>query len=151
MQDVRFVAALAVTSLSTYFNRDDEVEPYLDRFNDDFPLGADLERELDATLETIDTWQLPDKSRAWKRADLFSLIVEVHRALFKANLALDPRRAADCLLRFYAQVDDPDQRAQRESDAARYYKAALQATNDKASRVTRGDILRALLEEAAGH
>src|SRR4051794_6345797 len=37
MGDLRFILTLLVTMLSQYFNRDEEITGYLDRYNDEFP------------------------------------------------------------------------------------------------------------------
>jgi hypothetical protein len=37
MLDMRFVLSLMVTMLSQYFNRDEEIETNLKRYNDEFP------------------------------------------------------------------------------------------------------------------
>ncbi|MBV9747107.1 MAG: DUF262 domain-containing protein [Acidobacteriia bacterium] len=148
MQDVRFGLTLGATALSTYFNRDDELEEYLSRYNDDFPMRSDLERELDTVLEFIDQMNVPATSRIWKKADLLTAIVELHGAAFKRQKTLEPTRIAPALLAFYATVDDPEIRGAPESDASRYYKAALQASNDRSSRATRGEIIRKLIETA---
>ncbi len=149
MQDVRFTLTVGATSLGTYFNRDDELEEYLRRYNDDFAMRTDLERELDTALEFIDQMNVPATSRIWKKADLLTAIVELHGALFKRQQMLDPTRFAQALKTFYATVDDPGSRGTPESDASRYYKAALQATNDRSSRATRGEIIRKLINTAA--
>lgn len=146
MQDMRFVAVLSATILSAYFNRDDELEQYLTRYNDDFPLQADLEKEIDAVLVFIEKMRITPTSRLWKKADLFTLIVEVHRGMFKRQIALDPKEIADILLTFYSLVDNPETRRDPKSAPAKYYKAALQATNDRSSRVTRGEIIWNLFE-----
>jgi len=135
--------------MSTYFNRDDELEDYLRRYNDEFPMRADLERELDAVLEFIDAMRFPPTSRLWKKADLFSAMIELHAALYKRQKSIRPDRVASALANLYSSVDDEDLRREPESDPARYYKAALQATNDRSSRITRGEILRRLLDAVA--
>jgi Protein of unknown function DUF262 len=149
MQDVRFTLVVGATVLSSYTNRDDELEDYLGRFNDDFPMRQDLERELDTALEFVDAMRFPHTSRLWKKADLFSAIVEIHAAIYKRQKTLMPEAVAAAFADLYAKVDDPAARAEPETDAARYYKAALQATNDRSSRVTRGEILRGLLDSVA--
>lgn len=149
MQDTRFVVVLAATILSTYFNRDEEVEEYLQRHNDEFPMKEDVERDLDAILEFTDAMRLPATSRIWKKADLFTVLVELHRAIFKLQLTLDPGTVAEALKAFYLQVDTPDRRADINSVPGRYYKAALQATNDRSSRVSRGEIIAGLLAGTA--
>jgi len=146
MQDARFALILAATALSTYFNRDDDLEEYLRRYNDEFPMRADLERELDSVLEFIDQMSFPPTSRTWKKADLFTAVIELHSAMFKRQRTLIPAAVAEALTGFYSRVDNMDFRGDPESDASRYYKASLQATNDRSSRVTRGGIIRALIE-----
>lgn len=146
MQDMRFVAVLAATILSTYFKRDDELEEYLIRYNDEFPLKSDFEKEVDAVFEFIEQMGMPSASRLWKKADLFTIIIELHRAIFKRRIDLDHKVVASRLLIFYNLVDNPENRRDPEGYPARYYKAALQATNDRSSRITRGEIIQRILE-----
>jgi hypothetical protein len=148
MQDVRFALVVGATALSAYFNRDDELEEFLKRYNDEFPMREDLERELDAVLVFIDAMRFPATSRLWKKADFFSAIIELHAAVYKRQRTLAPDAVALALTELYSKVDDPERRSDPETDAARYYKAALQATNDRSSRVTRGEILRELLDSS---
>jgi hypothetical protein len=148
MQDARFALVVAATALSTYFNRDDELEEFLRRYNDEFPMGSDLRRELDLVLEFIDQMNLPPTSRLWKKADLFTAIIELHTSRFKRQKELSPAVVAVTLNNFYAQVDDAELQGGPDSDPSRYYRAALQATNDRGSRVTRGEIMRKLLNSA---
>lgn len=150
MQDVRFTLTVGATALSAYFNRDDELEEFLKRYNDEFPMRSEVERELDAVLELIDAMRLPATSRVWKKADLLTAIVELHGALYKRQKLITPERVAAALIEFYSRVDDPELRGDADGDPARYYKAALQATNDRSSRVTRGEIVRRLLDSTAG-
>jgi len=146
MQDARFALILACTALSTYFNRDDELEEYLRRYNDEFPMRTDLERELDATLEILDQMNFPSTSRLWKKADLFTAMVEIHSAVFKRQKQLSVASVAERLMAFYSKVDSMDFQGDPESSPSRYYKAALQATNDRSSRVVRGEIIRSVLD-----
>jgi hypothetical protein len=148
MQDVRFALAVGVTVLSTYFNRDDELEEYLARYNDEFLMRDDLLRELDSVFELIEQLRFAAASRLWKKADLFTAIVELYRAICKRGQELTPGPFARTLESFYARVDDPEARADPESDASQYYKAALQATNDRSSRVKRGEVFERLIEDS---
>ncbi len=147
MQDVRFGLIVAATALGTYFNRDDELEEYLRRYNDEFPMAADLKRELDAALEFIDQMAFSATSRIWKKADLFTATIELHTAIFKRHVELSPPAVAVSLGRLYAEVDDAERRGGPDTDSSRYYRAALQASNDRGSRVTRGEIVRKILDQ----
>jgi hypothetical protein len=147
MQDMRFVGILVSTILSTYFNRDDELEEFLNRYNDDFPLRTDTERELDFILEFIDKMLMPSNSRIWKKADLFTIIVELHAAIYKRKLDINPNDISTASKAFYELVDDPEKRSRQESDQYQYYNSTLQATNDRSSRITRGKIIRNVIEK----
>jgi hypothetical protein len=46
MQDVRFCLTLLVTAMSTYFNRDELLETYLEKFNDEFDEAQRCTREF---------------------------------------------------------------------------------------------------------
>jgi hypothetical protein len=149
MQDTRFVLVLITTIISTYFNRDDEIEDYLKQYNDEFPLKDDIERELHLVFNSIEDMQFPNTSRVWEKADLFTLLVELHRALIKDQLEFDGLQAAKTLSDFYNKVNVFGERAEAEEDVVRYYKASLQATNDRSSRLTRGEVVRKILRHAA--
>lgn len=146
MQDVRFGLTVATTCLSTYFNRDDDLEEYLRRYNDEFPMQEDLARELGAVLDFVEQMNLPPTSRIWKKADLLTAIVELHAAIFKRQRELNPGVVAAALTTFYSEVSNAEVGNDQESEPAQYYKAALQATNDRSSRVRRGEIIRRLFD-----
>jgi Protein of unknown function DUF262 len=148
MQDTRFLLTVVVTLLSTYFNRDDEIEDWLKQYNDEFSHGPDVQKDLDEVLAFIDAMSLPTTSRAWKKADLFTLLVELHRILFRDKVQLQPLVVAERLQGFYQRVDNFSETATDEKAVADYYKAALQATNDRSSRMRRGEIVREVLQEA---
>jgi hypothetical protein len=110
-------------------------------------MAADLRRELDAVLEFIDQMAFSSTSRVWKKADLFTATIELHAAIFKRHVELSPQVVANSLGLFYAEVDDAERRGGPETDSSRYYRAALQASNDRGSRVTRGEIVRRILDQ----
>lgn len=142
MNDVMFCSGLIVTIMSTYFNRDNEVEVYLDKYNEVFPEKDRIFNEVSSTLSFISRMNFPPKSRVFKKADFFTLFVELHALLIKESASLDVSRARRELDQFFEQVELASQgEGERASDAARYYKAALQASNDRSSRITRGELI----------
>lgn len=149
MQDTRFVLNFVTTILSTYFNRDDEIEDYLKQYNDEFPLASDIEKGINRTLNFIDDLNLDPSSRAWQKADLFTLLVEIYWALNRDGLRLDPPTLFKALSSFYAMVDSFSEidATPVPEDIRKYWRAALQATNDRSSRLTRGDVLRKVLND----
>jgi len=148
MNDVMFCAGLISTIMSTYFNRDKEIEIFLDKFNETFPEKNDIFNEVLQTLIFIDRLNFPPKARAFKKADFFTLFVELHIAIVKERLALDVAKVRGNLDVFYAEVELASQGAVEDgTNADRYYKSALQASNDRGNRLIRGDVLAEILRQ----
>jgi hypothetical protein len=153
MLDMRFVLSLMVTMVSQYFNRDEEIEPYLKRYNDEFPESDDIRRRFSVVAAFIRDCQLEFSSRFWKKADFFTAFVELDYLLNVKKMLLGPSLVRKELSDLYSEVERVDQvpeAAQKVSpDAVRYARAALQATNDRSNRLTRGTVVRALLSKTA--
>lgn len=146
MSDVLFCASLTATIMGTYFNRDNEVEPYLERYNENFSERERIFDEVKSVLGFISRMNFAPKSRVFKKADFFTLFVEIHGLLFKENTTLDVATTRNTLDSFFDQVDLVSiGGAEENENAVRYYKAALQASNDRGNRITRGEIIRSLL------
>lgn len=143
MNDVVFCMTAIITLLSTYFNRDDEFEPYLSKYNDEFEYGEELEVEINEVLITIEKLDLVSKSRGWKKADLLNLIVEIHRVLFKLKQELNTSEVSKKLAKFFELVDNKEYLTNENIN--NYRKATLSGTNDRSSRITRGDIVLKIL------
>ena len=106
MRDLDFCVILTTTLQSTYYNRDELNMDYLQRYNDSFPKGRKLAKELDAIFEFIERCDFPKKSRAWKKTDLLTLIVEVYTSVVVKGNPLEVERVSAALAEFYAQVDE---------------------------------------------
>lgn len=144
MADLRFVLTLIVTIMSTYFNRDDALEEFLTRYNDEFEPADRLRDELNHVFDFVDACQLPPESRAWQKADLLTLLVESHRLVVREQARTKPESAGRNLRAFYAAlVDKPAGDAR--TGVSTYYLATLQASNDRGSRIARGEVLRRVL------
>lgn len=151
MLDVQFVLIFIVTIMSNYFNRNDEVEDYLRNYNDEFDIKEDLKVDIEKVFKFIDSCQFKASSRVWKKADLLTLLVETYRLLIRDKKELDSKIVAQTLTNFYDQVDttngsanDTNEESFRE-DVLAYKKTVSQATNDRGTRIKRGEIIRNIL------
>jgi uncharacterized protein with ParB-like and HNH nuclease domain len=143
MNDTVFCLTFIISIMSTYFNRDDEIEDFLLKYNDEFEQEQELSSEIRAVLNMINKLNLPDKSRGWKKADLLNLITEIHRILYKLKITVDLGQVSTKLSRFYELVDNKDY---IDDDVVNNYrKATLSATNDRSSRIIRGEIIRKVI------
>ncbi len=146
MSDTRFCLILASTLMSGYSNRDDALEKYLENYNEEFEQKESLLIEFNFVADFIARCNFDTKARAWKKADLFTLFVEIHRAIFKRKINLSPSITAPALKGFYDEVDGMTEASDTSNFPGIYYKATLQATNDRGSRVKRGEILQTILD-----
>ena len=145
MNDVTFCLSLIITMMTTYFNRDDEIEDYLKHYDEGFSEKNEYDGQIDGVMVFIEDCLFTDKCRVWKKVDLFTLMVEVHRCLFKNYLSINPRKVGNVLGEFYDAVDrcsdmEPD------NHMSIYRKAAIQATNDRGNRIRRGEIIYCFLK-----
>lgn len=147
MQDTRYALTIVATIMSGYFNRDDDLEEFLSRYNDEFPERQELHQGLATVFAFIESCGLPEGSRAWKKTDLFTLIVEVYRALYEDKLPLVPGAVVAKLKAFYSKVDARDGGAEKQQEVEDYYLATVQASNDRVSRVNRGLIVQKVLRK----
>jgi hypothetical protein len=146
MGDVRFMLTVIITIMSTYFNLDNEFESYLLQYNDELKEKEKLESQFEDVFLFIDECGIHENSRAWKKSDLFSLLIEIHKALFKTEKEIKSAEVGKRLQRFYDLVDKsarPEENLEIENSGLQeYYKAALQGTNSRTNRIKRGEILR---------
>ncbi len=146
MGDVRFMLSLIITVMSTYFSLDREHESYLNHYNNEFKEKRRLESQFQKVFQFIDECSLPDDCRAWRKSDLFTLLVEVHRALFKEENNVKPIEVGKRLLRFYDLVNKStkanEEFATENSRIQEYHKAALQGTQSRSNRIRRGEIIQ---------
>lgn len=143
MGDLRFTLSIIGTMIQGYFNRDDAFEELLSRYNDDFLIEKDIKTRLDNTINFIEEFAFNEKSRIWKKADLFTLIIEIDQILTSTNPKLSPSVAVERLTAFYNTVESSA--VNEPTLYSIYYKAALQASNDRINRVRRGVIIAGTL------
>jgi hypothetical protein len=144
MGDLRYALTIVITLLSGYFNRDDAFEDLLNRYNDDFPVEGEVDERVQKVLSFIEECGFTPKSRVWRKADLFTLIIELDHVL-AANPVLQPGNVVENVDRFYTKIETGG--IETTGVAAIYYKAALQASNDRLNRARRGIVMEGILRE----
>ena len=147
MRDVVYCLTILISMMSTYFNRDDELESYLERFNDELPEQEELTERFHECEHFITQCRFDPKSRAWKKTDLLVLFVEIDRILHKEHINMNPSIVGPALASFYNEVDAELKDPSGDEDLSAYVRTTLQATNDRISRVNRGRVLRKKIAE----
>jgi len=146
MQDVRFCLNLTITLMLSYFNRDEELEDYLEKYNEIFPEEEQWFSKINDTFHFVGDCDFEKSSRVWKKADMFTLLVEYHRYKHKKDMYVDIIELADSLKEFYEEVDQFGEGKSTSVLHGAYYKASLQATNDRGNRILRGEIVQSVLD-----
>ncbi len=54
MGDLRYALTIVISMLSGYFNRDDDFQPLLERYNDDFPLEGEIFERFQRVVSFIE-------------------------------------------------------------------------------------------------
>lgn len=143
MGDVSFCLSIVGTMMLGYFNRDDEHENLLSRFNEAFPDEREYEERITRVFNVIEELGFREKSRIWKKADFFTALIEIDSAMEHLHKIADLSELQVRLEDFYDKVDQRDEGA---SEISRiYYKSALQASNDRSNRLRRGLIVGGLI------
>jgi hypothetical protein len=148
MRDVVYSLTIVISMLSTYFHREQELEAFLERYNDEFPEDTDIRARFAKTRDFIKGCGFIPRSRAWKKTDLLVLFVEIDRLLNKEKLPLDAKKVGGAVEFFYGQVDKEMAEPSGDEDLQTYFKTTVQATNDRTSRVNRGKVIRKVIVAA---
>jgi hypothetical protein len=149
MNDVKWCLTLVITMLSSYFNRDSEHESYLRQYNDEFPQEIVINQRLNRVLQYIDGLQLDSGYRAWQKSDLFTLIIELDKARSVLD-SLDKAQVETQLKKFYQHVERAAAADPTEHDhmAIEYFAAARSGSNDRSSRLRRGDVISKVIQSS---
>lgn len=143
MGDLRYALTVIITLIQGYFNRDDAFAEMLDRYNDEFPLGDGISIRLDRLFDLITECGFDGKSRLWKKADLFTVLVELDSLSEEQEEMPEPSELLERLNTFYDSIDTTN--VDGGSVKGIYYKAAVQATNDKVNRLRRAQIIAGII------
>lgn len=145
MNDLRFSLGIIITMLNGYSHRDDMFEDMLERYNDDFPLEKEIDTRVRKVIEFIEECNFSKKSRVWKKADLLTFFCELDIALNQESKNLDPSTVIDSVESFFSISQEAG--LNEKTIHSIYYKAAVQASNDRVNRVRRGIIIQGILED----
>ena len=144
MGDVRFLLQVVITMLHGYFNRDELFEQFLSDFNDHFPQRDEIAERLLNCFSYMEECGFPNKSRIWKRSDLFTALVQIDFALCDRR-DTTPLDAVRRIEEFFQRVDAEGMESP-EPAISIYARAALQASNDRLNRMRRGVVFGAIME-----
>lgn len=142
--DVKYVLSIIVSMMHGYFNRDEMLEEYLKRFNEEFDIKDELNTRFDTIIKIIDDFNFDKKSRIWKQADFYTIFIELDNFVNRKKQPLKTKELKNNLTLFYDSVDEFQEESPDE-EVREYYNSVLQAANNRTSRVRRGKIIQKVI------
>ncbi|MFI5754489.1 DUF262 domain-containing protein [Streptomyces sp. NPDC051569] len=145
MTDVRWCLDVIITVISGYFSRSDAHEDYLERYNDAFEEGKEVISNLADCFALLSELKVDDKSRAWQKNDLFTLIVEIYR--LGADKCKDQDGLSEALRKFFSDVSNVAAGGAPSfyEDARQYHTDVISGSNERARRVRRGEVIHEVI------
>jgi hypothetical protein len=123
-----------------------EVEDFLERYDEEFLSHEETLTRYQSAFDGSDQMQFDRTSRAWKKADFYTLFIEVDRILYREGGSIDFRASGLRLTEFFETVNQLREGEEAPvGPAGEYLRATLQSTNDRSTRAVRGRIIREVL------
>ena len=151
MKDVIFCLTITTTLLESYFNLDSEVEAYLQKYDEEFPYSDEMKINYEKIFNMIEIMKFDEKSRIFKKADFFTIFIELYKAVFTFNKQINLQKLTVVLKDFYTKVNECKNNQnikEINNDYQNYYKLVIQGSNNRASRILRGEIIQQLISTA---
>jgi hypothetical protein len=147
-KDLEFVLLIMSTiEEGGYFAGSKEMEIYVQVNDAEYPNKYRMLEETTEVLRLISQCHLPPDSLWFKRANLFTLIVELMKLVRERRGLFSPSVLESALFEFESQLQDNKARDREFNEYATYYHYLYQGTNSRGARYTRGMIFRAFLDQ----
>ena len=145
---------VATIDQEEYFNRNEKISQYIEGFNETFPKAAEILNRLITVTDFITSLEVKRSSRWYKKANLFTLIVELDKCdISKINKEQLAKKLNDLDYRSnlietgLAKAITPEAKTTSEED--KYLGFAREAVNQKNARIFRGEFIQKLIGECS--
>lgn len=148
MLSLQYILTLLTTIIKgVYFRRNDEVQQYIEIYNDEFDVAAEVEDRLLKVFSAINKLNIVNESWWFNKANTFTLITE----LYKYDLdCIDLTILSAKLINFEANYNSYIKNNESVTDPnyVTYFQYSREAVNEKAARDHRGLIIKGFIEES---
>lgn len=144
---------LATLCEGVYFNRNNKVQEYIEKYYEEFIDAGELEHGLMKTLSFIDGLALSHQSFWFNKANMFTLIVELYKFdVGNINKELFSQKLVDLEMQYvgysFAGVNNLFYNSDDVSpEVVRYFEFAREGVNNKSARDYRGDFISRIIAE----
>ena len=137
MADLQFILLLQTTVVNGgYFPLDKEIEKSIVSFNDEFPNKTDIETSFITHFSKIENLNLPQDSIWYRKSNFLTLFIELYQILSDANSDALKVKLDD----FENNIIQNKTESSSSNEFSKYYAAMYSGTNNRSSRVTRGEL-----------
>lgn len=136
MADLHFILLIMATYESGgYFAQDKEVEPFVEKFNEEYPNKDQAFNQIVGALKIVENLELPLDSMWFRKSNFFTLVSELalHQDRIPADLKTRLLRLEERVMAHKREPDTP---------YGSYYSYMYQSTNGRKARVVRSDMFR---------
>jgi hypothetical protein len=137
MGDLYFIL-LIITTIENegYFHRDTKIEDFIIKYNDCYPNSDTVKGRLISTIEKIKSLELKSDSIWYRKSNLFTLIIELYKIGDKGDISNLKGKISN----FENNILDNKNSKKEENDFSKYYSYMYTGTNNRQSRVIRGEL-----------
>lgn len=135
MGDLHFMLLLMATyEEGGYYPGNKSTEDYIEKYNNEYPKALIVKEAFCDLINKIIDLSLPSESLWFRKSNFFTMFIELLR---NQNIPMDLKER---LLRFEKQIIEGKEKP--DTEFGQYYAAMYTGTNQRISRVTRGDLFR---------
>lgn len=137
MADLHFILLLMSTVISGgYFARDTEIEKSIVQYNEKFDERESIVQNFTKHFQDLSTLELPTDSIWFRKSNYFTLFLETYQKLPVIESLKNK------LLEFEKNVIENKMKAKEQNEFSLYYSNMYTGTNNRTSRVTRGELFQ---------
>ncbi|MGP8329754.1 MAG: DUF262 domain-containing protein [Methanosarcinaceae archaeon] len=152
MLSLQYILTMVATIVKeSYFRRNDEVQSYIELYNDEFENASEVTEQLLSVIRFIDRLGFENDSFWYNKANVFTLIVELYKYEISS---IDPDIFKGKLVKFeerykaYSTKEGQNKDDEFDLDSVRYFGFAREAVNEKSAREHRGKMLTKFIVES---
>ncbi|RMA56284.1 hypothetical protein BXY75_3405 [Ulvibacter antarcticus] len=136
MSDLHYILLLMSTIINDgYFSRDTEIEKMVIDHNDEFEYKTEIFNNFIAQFQFIESLDLPNDSIWFRKSNFFTLFIEIY-----GKALPEPAVLRKNLLEFEDNILANKDKSKDTNDFSFYYSNMYTGTNNRTSRVYRGEI-----------
>ncbi len=144
MKDLEFILLIMATAeIGTYFANNKEIEPLIKQYDNEYPNSDKMKNAVTNVMEYILSLELSPDSIWLSKSGMFTLISELIFRCLKFRKELPNKEMLNAeLIKLNDAIKDND----RKDSYSEFYYYMYQATGSKKGRVSRGKVLRSVME-----